>query len=141
MLCGSHRWYTVVESIRMTSLPLYLTKNEDASMSVGQWAPRNILDPLSTRSHTIHDLRTLASFDQSAPREHAYILHLTSCNCCCFECVRPACVCALCSQLECAFECGISTQNLYSKTTTFTTILTLRTHFVQALALSCLRVD
>ena len=102
VLCGSHELSLVVESICKTWLLGYLAKNEDTSMLVGQWAKQNIVDALATRNYTIYNLCTLTSFGHKAHREHAEISHSTSCIFFCFECVRLACVCAFCSQLECA---------------------------------------
>ena len=79
MLCGSHRLYPTVKSICITSLLEYLVANEDASLSVGQWAPQKIVDDFSARNYIICHLCTLSSFGQSAPREYAVILHSTLC--------------------------------------------------------------
>ena len=54
VLCGSHRLYLVLESIRMTSLLEYLANNEDNSMSVGQCAT-------DTASERRNDLRFFGS--------------------------------------------------------------------------------
>lgn len=62
----------------MTSLLEYMAKNEDASLSVGQWVPQQIVDVVAARNHRVCNLCTRASFDLSAPRECAIILHSTS---------------------------------------------------------------
>ena len=63
----------------MTLLLEYLAKNEDASMSVGQWAPQKIVNALAARNCVIYNLCTLASLGWSVPREYAVILHSTFC--------------------------------------------------------------
>ena len=67
-----------------------------------------ILDTFIARKYTIYNLCTLASFGESAPREHVGISNRQyRVNCRCIECVRVACACAFQTQLECAFECVI----------------------------------
>ena len=78
MLRGSHRLCKSVESIRMMTLTEYLARNEDASLSVGLWAPQKIVDALAARTYTICDLCTLASFGQIVPRKHVVFLHCHS---------------------------------------------------------------
>ena len=63
----------------MTSLLQCLAKNGDASLSIGRWAPQNIVDDFLARYNTICNLCTLASFGQSAPREYIVNLHSTLC--------------------------------------------------------------
>ena len=63
----------------MTSLLEYSAKNEDASLSIGQWAPQKIVHAFLARNYIICNLGTRASFGHSAPREYAFILHSTFC--------------------------------------------------------------
>ena len=62
MLRGSHGLHPVVKSMWMASQLKRLAEDEDASMSVGQKAPQNIVDALAARNCTICGLYTLASF-------------------------------------------------------------------------------
>ena len=57
----------------MTSLLEHSAKKEDDSLSVGQWAPQEIVDVVATRNYRVCNFCTLASFDLSAPRECAII--------------------------------------------------------------------
>ena len=70
MLCSSHTLHLALESIRMTLLLEHLTKNGDAILSIGQWAPQKIVDDFPARNYTICNLCILATVGQIAPREH-----------------------------------------------------------------------